>query len=85
MTDDGVDGANAEAVTQQDIDAVLGLVTDCEVDYAAPFGVLDFSDVVAFLTFFGTGDPAADLAAPFGALDFSDVIAFLSSFGNCFP
>jgi hypothetical protein len=85
VTDDGVDATNAEAVTQEDIDAILALVTDCEVDYAAPFGVLDFSDVVAFLTFFGTGDPAADLAAPFGTLDFSDVLSFLSSFGNCFP
>ncbi len=84
-TTDGIDGANAEAVTQQDIDALQALLTDCEVDYAEPFGTLDFSDVIAFLTFFGSMNPAADLAAPFGTFDFSDVISFLSSFGNCFP
>ncbi len=50
-------------------------------DIAEPCGVLDFSDVVAFLTAFATMDPVADLAAPFGQFDFSDVVAFLASFG----
>jgi len=52
VTDDGPGGANAEAVTQQDIDALDGLITDCIVDYAPPFGTLDFSDVISFLTLF---------------------------------
>ncbi len=54
-------------------------------DLAAPFGTLDFSDVVAFLGAFGAMDPAADLAAPFGTLDFSDVVAFLGAFGAGCP
>ena len=54
-------------------------------DLAEPFGVLDFSDVVAFLTAFGANEPAADLAEPFGAWDFSDVIGFLASFGAGCP
>jgi len=54
-------------------------------DLAEPFGTLDFSDVIAFLTAFGSMDPAADLAAPFGVYDFSDVIAFLGAFGAGCP
>ncbi|MEZ6242634.1 MAG: GC-type dockerin domain-anchored protein [Phycisphaerales bacterium] len=54
-------------------------------DLALPFGQLDFSDVIAFLTAFGTMSPAADLAAPFGQWDFSDVIAFLTAFGSGCP
>ncbi len=56
-----------------------------DADLAEPFGQLDFSDVVAFLTGFGTCEPEADLAEPFGSCDFSDVIAFLSAFGAGCP
>ena len=56
-----------------------------EADLAEPFGTLDFSDVIAFLTAFGSMDPSADLAAPFGTFDFSDVIAFLGAFGGGCP
>ncbi len=53
-------------------------------DLAEPFGQLDFSDVVAFLSAFAGMENDADLAEPFGQLDFSDVIAFLSLFaGGC--
>ncbi|MEZ6242331.1 MAG: GC-type dockerin domain-anchored protein [Phycisphaerales bacterium] len=54
-------------------------------DLDVPYGTLDFSDVIAFLTAFGTMQPAADLAVPFGTFDFSDVIAFLTAFGNGCP
>ncbi len=56
-----------------------------DADLAEPLGVLDFSDVLAFLTAFGAMDPAADLAAPTGVFDFSDVLAFLSAFGAGCP
>lgn len=56
-----------------------------EADLAEPLGVLDFSDVVAFLGAFAAMDPDADLAAPFGAFDFSDVVAFLGAFGAGCP
>ncbi len=53
-------------------------------DLASPFGSLDFSDVVAFLSAFASMDPLADLAPPAGTLDFSDVVAFLGAFaGGC--
>ena len=56
-----------------------------DADLAEPFGTLDFSDVVAYLTAFGTMDPAADLAPPFGSFDFTDVVAFLTSFSMGCP
>ncbi len=58
----------------------------CNVaDLAEPFGVLDFADVLAFLSAFGAMTPAADLASPFGTYDFADVLAFLSAFGAGCP
>lgn len=57
----------------------------CPADLAPPFGVLDFDDVLAFLTAFGAMDAAADLAEPFGEIDFDDVLAFLVSFGSGCP
>ena len=49
-------------------------------DLAEPFGSLDFSDVITFLTLFSASDPGADLAPPAGVFDFSDVVAFLGAF-----
>ena len=62
-------------------DRVL-LVYTCTGDFAPPYDVLDFSDVIAFLTAFSSGDPIGDLAPPLGVFDFSDVIAFLTAFGS---
>lgn len=39
-------------------------------DLAAPFGVLDFSDVAAFLSLFSEQNPLGDLAPPTGQIDF---------------
>mgnify|MGYP003571152844 CR=1 FL=1 len=58
----------------------------CNVaDLAEPFGVLDFTDVVAFLGAFGAMEPAADLAPPEGVFDFTDIVAFLGAFGAGCP
>ena len=51
-------------------------------DLAAPFGVLNFADVQAFLGAFGSQQSPADLAAPFGTYNFADVQAFLGLFGQ---
>ncbi len=56
-----------------------------EADLAAPVGTLDFSDVIAFLTAFGSSTCGADIADPIGTWDFSDVIAFLTAFGGGCP
>ncbi len=57
----------------------------CPADFAAPFGTLDFSDVLAFLVAFSTSSPQADLALPIGVFDFSDVIAYLGAFAAGCP
>ncbi|MFI4896684.1 MAG: GC-type dockerin domain-anchored protein [Phycisphaerales bacterium JB059] len=54
-------------------------------DLASPYGVLDFTDIVAFLGAFGAMDPLADLAAPDGVFDFTDVVAFLGAYGAGCP
>ncbi|MEZ6242738.1 MAG: M12 family metallo-peptidase [Phycisphaerales bacterium] len=54
-------------------------------DLAEPFGVLDFSDVSAFLVAFAAQEPEADLAPPNGSYDFSDVLAYLAAFGAGCP
>ena len=65
---------------------ILTITETCgDADIAEPFGTLDFSDVVAFLTAFGAMDAAADLAEPTGVFDFSDVVAFLGAFGAGCP
>ncbi|MEM1185505.1 MAG: GC-type dockerin domain-anchored protein [Planctomycetota bacterium] len=51
-----------------------------EADIAAPFGILDLSDIDAFILAFGSGDAAADIAAPFGVIDLSDIDAFILAF-----
>jgi hypothetical protein len=63
----------------------LAVAQDCVADLAEPLGVLDFSDVSAFLVAFGAMDPAADLALPLGVFDFSDVTTFLAAFGAGCP
>jgi hypothetical protein len=60
--------------------------TGCNAaDLAVPYGVLDFTDIVAFLGAFGAMDPLADLAPPTGIFDFTDVVAFLGAFGPGCP
>ena len=64
---------------------IVYTATPCPADLAAPFGTLDFSDVLAFLIAFSTMSPDADLAEPLGVFDFSDVIAYISSFAAGCP
>jgi len=59
---------------------------DCSpIDYAEPFGVHDYSDVIAFLTLFSSNEPGAEFAEPIGIFDFTDVVAFLTEFGAGCP
>jgi len=59
--------------------------TPCnEADVAAPFNVLDLTDVDTFIAAFLATDPAADIAAPFGVIDLTDIDAFIAAFlGGC--
>jgi hypothetical protein len=57
----------------------------CPADFAAPFGVLNFFDVAAYIGLYNTGDPAADIAAPFGSLNFFDVASFIGLYNAGCP
>ena len=49
-------------------------------DLAPPAGVLDLSDISAFVGAFTAGDTRADIADPPGVLDLADISAFVGSF-----
>lgn len=57
----------------------------CVADIAGPIGVLDVSDVLAFLDLYNASNPMADLAPPMGVLDFDDILAFIGVFGAGCP
>ncbi len=53
-------------------------------DLAEPYGLLDLSDVLAFVTAFQAGDQRADLVMPFWTFDLADLIEFVTEFsGGC--
>lgn len=59
----------------------LAAVPSCnDADIATPFGLLDLSDITAFLTAFTAMGSAADIAAPFGIWDLNDITAFTMAF-----
>ncbi|MEZ6244200.1 MAG: GC-type dockerin domain-anchored protein [Phycisphaerales bacterium] len=78
LADLDVDGV----IDDDDLGRLGALLNGCPADLAPPFGVFDFSDVLAFITAFGSMDPGADLAPPAGVYDFTDVLAFLTAFGD---
>ena len=49
-------------------------------DIAMPSGIIDLSDVNAFIDAFVIGDAIADIAEPFQTLDVSDIDAFIDGF-----
>ncbi|MCC5822293.1 MAG: formylglycine-generating enzyme family protein [Phycisphaerales bacterium] len=57
----------------------------CPADLAPPFGVLDATDLAAYLDLFQSGDAAADLAEPFGVINFFDLAAYLTAFNAGCP
>ncbi len=87
FADDMLSDAEIIALGGPSADGIVltGPIACNDADLAEPFGALDFTDVIAFLSAFGSMDPAADLAAPIGVFDFSDVLAFLTAFGSGCP
>jgi hypothetical protein len=71
-------GANRRAAVQMHPDRVNVLIT-CLGDLNGD-GLLDLSDVTAFVQAFTGNDPIADVAAPFGLLDLGDVTEFVAMF-----
>lgn len=66
-------------IDQADVDAINAAI-GCPADLAAPFGVLNFFDIAAYIGLFNAGDPAADFAAPFGAINFFDIVEYINQF-----
>lgn len=76
----------AYGVDGRDIVRIVYVRRPCNpADIAEPVGVLDLSDIGAFINAFIAGDPLADIAEPFGILDLSDVNEFVSSFVSGCP
>ncbi len=57
----------------------------CLPDLAAPFGTLNFFDVVAYIAIYNSASPAADLAPPFGTLNFFDLSAYIATYNAGCP
>jgi hypothetical protein len=49
-------------------------------DLSPQYGVLDLSDITAFISAFLAQDPLADLSIPYGVFDLSDITAFVNAF-----
>lgn len=66
-------------------DAALPCLPCSEADLSDPRGLLDFSDVAAFLTGFAAELVESDMAEPYRDWNFSDVLAFLTAFAAGCP
>lgn len=67
-----------------EIEASEPVVGCNSADIAVPFGLLNSSDINAFVTAFLGEAAEADLAVPFGVLNSSDINAFVTAFlGGC--
>jgi hypothetical protein len=53
---------------------------ECPADLAQPFGVLDLSDITAFVSAFLVRESIADLALPVGVFDLNDIVGFVDAF-----
>jgi hypothetical protein len=54
------------------------LARGCPCDLAEPFGILDLSDVAAFINCFNNRLPCGDIAPAFGTWDLNDIIQFIN-------
>ncbi|MFI4897982.1 MAG: GC-type dockerin domain-anchored protein [Phycisphaerales bacterium JB059] len=86
---DGVHNADLllEVISREALDewASAPVIGCSVVDLSQPFGVLNFTDVLAFLSDFVDAAPGADLAEPIGVHDYSDILTFLGLFGAGCP
>ncbi len=73
----GVDAVSINLLSCEDI------VNNCPADLSGD-GVLDFFDIAAFLSAFGSQEPVADFTGD-GSFDFFDIAAFLTAFGAGCP
>lgn len=75
-----IDSPNNPPLGSDPIGAYIVESEICSADLAAPFDILDLSDINAFITAFLSMDPVADVATPLGVWDLADVSQFVESF-----
>ncbi|MEM1184685.1 MAG: GC-type dockerin domain-anchored protein [Planctomycetota bacterium] len=75
-----VPGINQNMLTASALTVTIGSGGCNAADIADPAGILDLSDIDAFIAAFLTSDSAADIAAPFGVVDLSDIDTFIALF-----
>lgn len=75
-----IDSPNNPPLSSDPIGGYIVESEICSADLAAPFDILDLSDINAFIVAFLAQDPAADLATPLGVWDLNDVGQFVESF-----
>lgn len=78
------DAADAVSGNNTIADSATITVRACTADLAAPWGILDFFDLQAFLGYYSAQDPRADLTND-GVWDFFDLQTFLSSYSAGCP
>ncbi|MFK7882976.1 MAG: GC-type dockerin domain-anchored protein [Phycisphaerales bacterium] len=76
---------NCDGIVDANDVAIINAAISCPADIAAPFGVLNFFDISAFIGLYNANDPAADIAAPFGTLNFFDISAFIGFYNAGCP
>ncbi len=77
-------GVNQQSLTTNSITITIG-AGGCNVaDISEPFGILDLSDISAFIAAFTTGQPAADIDNN-GIYDLSDISQFIAAFTSGCP
>ena len=54
----------------------------CEIDYAAPPGIIDMQDLMMFVQYFTARDAQADIAPPVGTHDLNDLVSFIDLYFN---
>jgi len=78
-------GINGQTFAHQGWMITIDAGPDCPADLAEPLRVLNFFDVVAYITAFNNQDPIADFAAPAGVFNFFDLVAYLDAFNAGCP
>jgi hypothetical protein len=78
--------ADPQSIVEAAIDGFNVSRTGCSTqpipgDLAAPFGVVDVTDLFTLLANWGTSGPGADLAAPTNTVDVNDLFILLANWG----
>lgn len=81
-----VNGSNVDQIQRYAMGVFVNSIGACSgADLAAPFGVLNFFDISAYLALYNAGASGADIAEPFGQINFFDISAYLGLYNAGCP